>query len=170
MPLLGKLFCLCALDRCAAFFAGSCFERVNPVFSLAIATFNFLLSHDSPPWFYKFICFLMRRTIGSSIHFLTTILSGFDPLRASASGGDMIVGRGVRLSFMHLFFSSPSAMSSPLLSFRRYLPTVTERKYLVSISPASPSYYIRSLSPATRGFHELSEAVRPASGKSSPTS
>src|SRR4030067_1478931 len=81
-----------------------------------------------------------------------------------------IVGRGVRLSFMHLFFSSPSAMSSPLLSFRRYLPTVTERKYLVSISPASPSYYIRSLSPATRGLHQLSEAVRPASGQSSPTS
>ena len=47
----------------------------------------------------------------------------------------------VRLVFMHLTASSSSAMLSLLLSFRRYLPTAIERKYLVSISfPALPSY------------------------------
>ena len=77
---------------------------------------------------------------------------------------------GVKLSFVHLSFLSASAMSFLLLSFRRYLPTMIERRYLVSISPATLSSYGRSPLPATPGFHEPSEAVRHAFGKPSPAS
>jgi len=71
----------------------------------------------------------------------------------------------VRLAFMHLASTSPFAMLPLLLSFRRYLQTAIEPRYLFSMSfPALPSY-IRFPLPRPRGFPEPSAAARHASGR-----